>query len=599
MRQLIPWERRSAYDSGSAGWDGLKVNKAHAIGWLMLDVNARSFRGRVCECSSDGFKLSTPIVLRASADLPDGEDGILVTASGRMLRLMGAEVPLDGRISATASSGVSSELAVSGRIAVVRLPVEEDLVLSDDVEVVVVPSAFDLRGNARMLVDQVVKLRRIAGANRLTAMFGIADPSNLALLVYMGVDMFDDSVAAASGISGIRTIPEGEISFAGDASGENRGEMVRECSKIASFIRGGRLRELVDQRSSSSPVNVATLRLFDDVGYAFQEESVDDAGGRFSCNTTQSLRRPDVVKYRRAILERYRKPAHKRVLVLLPCSAKKPYHSSKTHKMFGSAIHASNYETVVHEVVMTSPLGAVPRELDSFYPANSYDIPVTGEWKCEERRFIRELVGHIISQGYDTVISHLGEDTELIRDLRDDMIETVVGDPVSPASLKNLEAALREATKGMDVGNYYVDRRECVKSILGFQFGTEVADRIMDDDTYAIGKYPYWKLLRNKVQLGMISEERGMFSLTIDGARLLAECGCNLVEMTDFELKGNLFAVGVTGADESLRIGDEAVIMRNGEVVGVGVAMMPGREMTQLNRGIAVKVRHKVKQPSS
>ena len=146
------------------------------------------------------------------------------------------------------------------------------------------------------------------------------------------------------------------------------------------------------------------------------------------------------------------------------------------------------------------------------------------------------------------------------------------------------------------MGNYYQDRRECVKSILRFQFGKEVAEKIMDDDTYAIGKYPYWKLLRNKVQLGMLSEERGMFSLTLDGAKLLAECGCATVDMMDFELKGNLFAVGVIGADPSIRIGDEAVVLKKGKVMGVGVAMMSGREMVDLKRGIAVKIRHKLKE---
>ena len=560
----------------------------------MLDVNARSFRGRVCEYTVDDRHLTTPAVLRSG----EGEEGdrIEAGAAGRTLWLMGRSYCLDGNVSITASSGVATGVQEEGSVAIVHLPLPEDLAFSESTEVVVVPNAFELRSNARMLVDQVIKLRNAAGYNRLIAMLGIADPSTLALLAYMGIDILDDSFPAASGLSGISTLPEGEIACEGDVSEKNREEMVRECAKVRAFIEGGRLRELVDQRSSSSPISVAVLRIFDDEGYAYQEESVDDVGRRFSCNTTQSLRRPDVLKYRKQILERYEKPAHKRVLVLLPCSAKKPYHTSKTHKIFGSAVHASNYETVVHEVIVTSPLGAVPRELDSFYPANSYDIPVTGEWKCEEKRFIRELVGHIISQGYDTVISHLGEDTELVRGLCPNMIETVVGDPISPVSIKNLETALRESTKGMELGNYYQDRRECVKSILRFQFGKDVADKIMDDDTYAIGKYPYWKLLRNKVQLGMLSEERGMFSLTLDGANLLAECGCSTVDMMDFELKGNLFAVGVTGADPSIRIGDEAVVLKKGKVMGVGVAMMSGREMVDLKRGIAVKIRHKLKE---
>ncbi|MDD4669297.1 MAG: queuine tRNA-ribosyltransferase containing PUA domain protein, partial [Candidatus Methanomethylophilus sp.] len=96
-----------------------------------------------------------------------------------------------------------------------------------------------------------------------------------------------------------------------------------------------------------------------------------------------------------------------------------------------------------------------------------------------------------------------------------------------------------------------------------------------------------------RTQLAMLSAERGMFSLTQDGAEILAAMGKNLVEMTPFELKGSLFAVGVTKADHLLRIGDEAVIVCNGKVTGVGVAAMSGLEMEQLHRGVAVKVRHK------
>ncbi len=85
-----------------------------------------------------------------------------------------------------------------------------------------------------------------------------------------------------------------------------------------------------------------------------------------------------------------------------------------------------------------------------------------------------------------------------------------------------------------------------------------------------------------------------MVSLAPDGAKILMGMGKNIVEIMDFELKGSLFAVGVIKADHSIRIGDEAVIVCNGEFRGVGVAMMCGEEMEQMKRGVAVTVRHKV-----
>ena len=562
----------------------------------MLDVIARSQRGRICEYRRGEQSVTTPYVMKVTEGTCDDPMYISLDDGKRTLHVMGDTVELDTKLMSPESSDVYAPAASFGNISVVRLPFADDLQIPEGTEVVVISNAFELRKDARKVVKAIISIREKVGYNVVLCAPGLADPSTLALYSYMGIDVFDDSVARVAGINGILSIPEGEIVSGGDMTERNISAMAEECSKIHDFISGERLRELVDQRAPSSASSVAVLRIFDDEGYAYQEEGCSTVGCRFSCNTTQALRRPEVLRYRKMIMERYEKPEHKRVLVLLPCSAKKPYHISKTHRRFLSAIHTAGHDVLVHEVIVTSPLGAVPRELDVFFPPKSYDIPVTGQWKPEEKEFIRELVGHIIEQGYDTVISHLGEDTELVSGLCE-MKETVVGDPTSPASLQNLDNALREATKGMEgMGDYTTDRNETIRSVLTFQFGKEIADAIMDKDTYGMGKFPYWKIMRGKnLQLGMLTEERGMISMTLDGAKILAEHNYHIVDIMDFELKGSLFAVGVKDADPSIRIGDEAVIMCNGEVKAVGVAMMSGREMKELNRGVAVRIRHKLK----
>jgi len=562
----------------------------------MLNVIGRSHRGRTCEYSRGGCSIKTPFVVSDT----DGDVHVSVGPEGRTLHFLGAEVTIDRKLLTSASSKEDTLPFCKDGVCVVRLPFTGKHDIPDDADVIVVPNAFELRKDARKLVDSVIRIREKIGYNRLLCMFGIAEPSTLSLLACMGVDVFDDSLAKTAGLKKIRLIPEGEICADRDVSAENVADLKKECETAAVFINSERLRELADQRASSSPSSVAVLRIFDDVGYRYQEECCSTVGTRFACNTTQALRRPDLKIYREKISERYKKPEHKRILLLLPCSAKKPYHISKTHKAFASAIHTAQHDTLVHEVIVTSPLGIVPRELDVFYPANSYDIPVTGEWKCQEKEMIRSMVSGILSQGYDKVICHLGESTELVRDLAE-MEETVVGDPTTPASLRNLEEALRKAAKGMEPADYSVERIESVRSILSFQFGPDVADALMGGGSYAIGKFPYWKIMRDgpkgkeKIQLGMLTPERGMVSLTVEGAEIVAGTGKNIVEMTDFEMKGNLFAVGVLNADHEIRPGDEAIVTLNGNVIGVGVAMMSGREMVDLKRGIAVKIRHKKK----
>jgi len=560
----------------------------------MLDVISRSQRARVCEYTKNGIKITTPSMIGSEP----GDAWIENSDAGRVLHLMGTDVDLESGLRTTSNSGMVSEPVVKDGVEVLRLPLPENLSFDDSVEFIIVPNAYELRKDPRKIIDTVIRIRKAAGFNRIVCMSGLGEPSTVALLSYMGVDMFDDALPRAVGISGVRLIPEAEIVTGEDESSKNIQAMEEELEKVRIFIKTDRLRELTDQRAPSSPTSVALLRIYDNVGYEYAEETCSFIGCRFGCNTTQALRRPDIKSYKER-MSNYRKSENKRVLLLLPCSAKKPYHISKTHKAFASAIHTAQHDTLIQEVIVTSPLGAVPRELDAFYPANSYDIPVTGEWKLEEKKMIREMIGAIIDQGWDKVICHLGDDYELVEGLSD-MECTVIGDTASPASINNLDKVLREATKGMEPVDYLIDRNNQMRNMLDFQFGREASDLLMDENTYAIGKFPYYKLIREdpndpkqKTQLGMFTPERGGISLTLEGAQILADAGFPTVEVLDFEIKGSLFAVGVVKADPRIHIGDEAIAVCNGKVRAVGVAMMCGQEMTDLKRGVAIKTRHK------
>ena len=97
----------------------------------------------------------------------------------------------------------------------------------------------------------------------------------------------------------------------------------------------------------------------------------------------------------------------------------------------------------------------------------------------------------------------------------------------------------------------------------------------------------------NGKQVGMVTRERGLISLTINGAGRIADSGEYWVKIySDFTLKGSVFAPGVKDADKSIRIGDEVIVLKNHETCGVGVAQMNGKEMKESQRGEAVKIRH-------
>jgi Queuine tRNA-ribosyltransferases, contain PUA domain len=84
-----------------------------------------------------------------------------------------------------------------------------------------------------------------------------------------------------------------------------------------------------------------------------------------------------------------------------------------------------------------------------------------------------------------------------------------------------------------------------------------------------------------------------MLSLTIDGAVALHKKTSDFdVEIEDFELKGAVCVPGIAKSSERIREGDEAILICNKKIKGVGVATMSGFEMNRAKRGVAIKVRH-------
>ena len=142
--------------------------------------------------------------------------------------------------------------------------------------------------------------------------------------------------------------------------------------------------------------------------------------------------------------------------------------------------------------------------------------------------------------------------------------------------------------------NLRTKSKEEITELASYQFGRKIAEALLKDSEIK-GKYPYRKIFENNIQLGMISEKRGIISLTLDGARKINSKNNYFVNIdNDFEIKGSVLAPGVLSADELIRIGDEVFIFKNNYLMAVGVAQMNGKTMTKSNYGEAVKVRHKI-----
>lgn len=432
-------------------------------------------------------------------------------------------------------------------------------------------------------------------------------PHRLAFLAYCGFDVFDSIPLIMAAENGTYLTNSGQLAYdailelpcscpACTSGRRSREELLQhnyaaaqnELKLIRHEITEGTLRDLVESRVRSDPWLVQNLRLMDIEQYTLQEKHAPIRGARFHAGAKESLSRPDVVRWKRRVIERCRRPASARILLLIPCSAKKPYSTSQSHMRFRKAIWASGKADLVHEVIVTSPLGIVPRELELFYPAQDYDIPVTGHWDRDEKSMVEEMVLWLVtSQRYDLVISHLGDEREPVNSILKDFVDTSMGNPGSKESLQRLEQELKSFEgKGGGRGRALDDMR----SLCRFQFGP--AGEALCEGSRVVGRWPYLKLIRDDTQLAMLTGERGMLSLTLGGGKVLAASRTYCVEIEDFLPKGNLFAVGVEKVSPEIRIGDDVVIAHAGDARAVGVARMTPVEMETAERGEAVHIRH-------
>ncbi|MBQ2226145.1 MAG: DUF5591 domain-containing protein [Methanobrevibacter sp.] len=298
------------------------------------------------------------------------------------------------------------------------------------------------------------------------------------------------------------------------------------------------------------------------------------------CSSEESLYRPEAVRWRERM--EMMKPLGDTV-VLLPCSMKKPYSNSKSHQKFRKLTRS------FQELIVTSPFGICPRELENTFPIQSYDVSTTGSWSSDEIEESGKLIAKYC-KGKNIVANLAGGYLESCECYIDDFINVCEdGRPTSPDSLYNLRMELKNHQR--------ISRREKtlheLKSIAKYQFGVN-GDKFIPDNVKTKGMY-HKRILSNGKQLALLNKDYGLYRLNLEGGEILKDLGIHIVNI-DFDLQTNtVFAPGIEKADPNIIPNDEVVVVRDDTVVGVGKAIMTGREMEECDNGIGVKIKHRLK----
>ena len=298
---------------------------------------------------------------------------------------------------------------------------------------------------------------------------------------------------------------------------------------------------------------------------------------RLMCMAETSLHEPAVLDWVQWMSTEYRAPQGlDRVLVLLPCSARKPYRFSKSHRRFIEAIGTN----AVHEVMVTSPLGLVPRDLEQVWPAQHYDLAVTGRWSADELKRIGSMLAALIeAHDYQCIVDHSGLTLPescyggLPRE------DTRQGDSAgSKAALQRLGEAVREAIR-----THGARRRS--RDAMHLDEWRSASRRLLGGDAWldgaeVRGRPPRFRIMNGSDQIGQWSPDRGGFSLS-KAAVMRLHAGAQLPHVhlvPDVVWKGDLHMGIIEQVVGDVRLGSDLVVMQNGQPVGLARALAPGWE---------------------
>jgi len=481
------------------------------------------------------------------------------------------------------------------------------------VDVYILSDASGFVGHGEGFKNAILRTKNALPADTALMVSGVATPLNVATLAYAGVDAVDAKLAKIKASQGKYLTSDSEAFLEDleelpcscpacqtprdefgrqDCIDHNVAALRAELRRVRERIRAGRLRDYIEGQARHDNWLTAAFREFD-AQYSYLESRTPVVRNtELSAATSDSIRRVEIQRFADRVTTRYRN-RFDNPLVLVPCSARKPYSESQSHSQFHDMIAFRG-----HTVSMTSPIGVVPQELELTYPAQHYDSVVTGRWSEDEKQFVAavlerylerndypRVIAHVPDHGYRDIVERV--ETEVALEFE----YTVEGHPTATDSLGNLAAALEGELK------YAKREREhnTVKAIADYQFGPDAGDQLFGDiEIRTTGRYPKLQVRDSDgEQLATMVPQYGMLAMTLTGADRWVESDAptKLIEIDGFVPHGSVLAPGVLEASEEIRPGDEVVI-RGPKAFAVGRAEMSGPEMTDATRGIASTVRH-------
>ncbi|MHA1342471.1 MAG: DUF5591 domain-containing protein [Promethearchaeota archaeon] len=501
---------------------------------------------------------------------------------------------------------------------------------------------FNNFSNFRGIIKVIIKIKQEIDSNTVLIASGHIIPKYYPILIYLGIDIIDtsyllylssknfyDTIEYLLPIYKIKELPcscivcrEKLKTLMSEKYSSRKFELL--ClhnlitakiymNKIIQYLNYEDFRAFVEKSAFDDTYIISLLKILDKEYFKIIrfETPITQKAKKIRCFGPISYYRPDFREFRERIIQNFEPEPWTQLIIIFPCSAKKPYSESKSHKKFLSVLRKFPEFPSFQEFVLTSPLGVIPRQLENIYPANSYDISVTGEWDEEELKIGVNMLCNILKKYNPAIpiICHLeGGYLKLVKTAlrkinRNAEFSEIHNYITSKDSLNSLEKLIQinkdnyKLNKITEFNNFITKSwiRKLVK-IIDYQFGQGSGEIFVSKGIKTRRNKTNTKIelldINNQIKLGFFKFETGQIALTINGANRLKEFllskNSNILIFNGDKIKGNtLFRAGLVQNSSNLSPSDSIIILnRNKEkIIGVGNLIIGSNYITNSKTG--------------
>ncbi|TFG08306.1 MAG: hypothetical protein EU539_02805 [Promethearchaeota archaeon] len=497
----------------------------------------------------------------------------------------------------------------------------------ENIKILNLQDAFDNFSKFRKIIEIITHVKERLDNNLLLMASGKILPKFYPILVYIGIDLIDSSYLLFLSAENFYNtteylLPIYKIKFFSCSCAACRGKL-RDLSKdkyssekvgllsihnlisaknymykLLQYLNYEDFRAFVEKSSFDNINIISMLKVLDKQNFEIikHETPIIQKNKIIECHGPISYHRPDFREFRERVLRNFEPEPFTKLIILFPCSAKKPYSKSKSHRKYLKVLRRFPEFPDFQEIILTSPLGSIPRQLEDVYPVNSYDISVTGEWSSEELEISSEmLVGLLKKYNSDIpIICHLeGDYVEIVKKAINKLnhkfyfseIHDKTTSKESLASLgsliKNYKDAYSPLPKLPKYPSLKTLNRKFIK-ILDYQFGLGTAKKVFRNEIRVQKNRRSTKFSISDESTGEVLAifkiKSGQILLTMEGASLLGpfeNVNSNIIVFDGDKIRGTtLFRPGITDYSSDLIPGNIVVITNRERKVVIGVGIL-------------------------